>query len=111
VHVDDEVRHWSLPGEDHARPVFLGCPTLALNFEILSYLDAEEPFIPLHLGVTLKQRLTKSSLALDQFLYQVIIHRLGVDELSVGCSRQGQSAYPFKPKLAARPFTKPSRYP
>jgi hypothetical protein len=56
--------------------MFVGCPTLALNFEILSYLDAEEPFIPLHLGVTLQQRLTKSSLPLDQFFYQAIVHRL-----------------------------------
>ena len=76
VHIDDEVGCWSLPGEDHARAVFLGCPTLALNFEILSYLNAEEPFIPLHVGVTLQQCLTKPSLTLDQFLYQVIIHRL-----------------------------------
>lgn len=65
VHIDGEVRRWSLPGEDHPRSVFLGCPTLALNFEILSYLDAEERFIPLHLGVTLQQRLTKPSLPLD----------------------------------------------
>jgi len=76
VHIDDEVGCWSSPGEDHASSVFLCFPTLALNFEILSYLNAEEPFIPLHLGATLQQRLTKSSLPLDQFFYQAIIHRL-----------------------------------
>jgi len=76
VHINDEVGCWSSPGEDHASSVFLCFPTLALNFEILSYLNAEEPFIPLHLGATLQQGLTKSSLPLDQFFYQAIIHRL-----------------------------------
>ncbi|WP_369651209.1 MULTISPECIES: hypothetical protein [unclassified Variovorax] len=76
MHIDDQVGRWSLPGEDHARSVLLGCPTLTLNFEILSYLNAEEPSIALHLGVTLQQRLTKPSLPLDQLFYQVIIHRL-----------------------------------
>lgn len=76
VHIDDEVGRWSLSGEGHARSVFLCCPTFALDFEIHSYLDAEEPFIPLHLGVTLLQRLTKPSQPLEQFFYQAIIHRL-----------------------------------
>lgn len=63
--------------------MFLDGPTLALNFEILSYLNAEKPFIPLHFGVTLQQRLTEPALALDQFLYQVIIHRLVGRRVSV----------------------------